>query len=329
MSASQRQMKKLYLCDLCALSAAGGEIEMPNTSDTYEDFKSGYVAILGAPNAGKSTLLNRLLGEKISITSQKPQTTRNRILGVLHRPGAQLVFIDTPGIFKAKDTLNLRIVDTALAAIDEADILLFVLDAAKPDPTSELFLADRLQKQDRPVIVALNKIDQVQKSDLLAVIQKWSTQYYFEVIVPISATEGTQMDQLITAMQNMLPTGPPYFPEDALTDLSERFIAAEMVRESIFRLTGEEIPYATAVTVDTFKEEKEGKLVRIEATIHLERGSQKGIIIGKDGSKLKRIGIESRKKIEKMLETKVFLKLFVRVQKNWRKDTRALRKFGY
>jgi GTP-binding protein Era len=302
---------------------------MPDTKDTYEDFKSGYVAILGAPNAGKSTLLNRLLGEKISITSKKPQTTRNRILGVLHRPDAQFVFIDTPGIFKAKDTLNLRIVDTALAAIDDADILLFVLDAAKPDPVSEAFLTDRLQKQDRPVIVALNKIDQIQKPDLLAVIQKWSTQYYYEVIVPISATEGTQIDQLITAMQNMLPSGPPYFPEDALTDLSERFIAAEMVRESIFRLTGEEIPYATAVTVDTFKEEKEGKLVRIEATIHLERGSQKGIIIGKDGSKLKRIGIESRKKIEKMLETQVFLKLFVRVQKNWRKDTRALRKFGY
>jgi GTP-binding protein Era len=302
---------------------------MPDTKDTYEDFRSGYVAILGAPNAGKSTLLNRLLGEKISITSKKPQTTRNRILGVLHRPDAQFVFIDTPGIFKAKDTLNLRIVDTALAAIDDADILLFVLDAAKPDPVSEAFLADRLQKQDRPVIVALNKIDQIQKPDLLAVIQKWSTPYYYEVIVPISATEGTQIDQLITAMQNMLPSGPPYFPEDALTDLSERFIAAEMVRESIFRLTGEEIPYATAVTVDTFKEEKEGKLVRIEATIHLERGSQKGIIIGKDGSKLKRIGIESRKKIEKMLETQVFLKLFVRVQKNWRKDTRALRKFGY
>ncbi len=302
---------------------------MPSVKDTYENFKSGYVAILGAPNAGKSTLLNRLLGEKISITSKKPQTTRNRILGVVHRPSAQMVFIDTPGIFKANDTLNLRIVDTALAAIDEADILLFVLDAAKPDPTSELFLADRLQKQERPVIVALNKIDQIQKTDLLAVIQKWSTEYYFEFIIPISATEGTQMEELMTAMQNMLPTGPPYFPEDALTDLSERFIAAEMIRETVFRLTGEEIPYATAVMVDTFKEEKEGKLVRIEATIHLERGSQKGIIIGKDGSKLKRIGIESRKKIEKMLETKVFLKLFVRVQKNWRKDTRALRKFGY
>ena len=245
------------------LPAAGGLIQSNNqmtaTSDTYENFRSGYVAIVGAPNAGKSTLLNRLLGEKISITSKKPQTTRNRILGVRHQPGAQIVFIDTPGIFKAKDTLNLRIVDTALAAIDEADLLLFVLDAASPDPTSEYFLAKRLQKQERPVIVALNKIDQIQKEDLLAEIQKWSTEYYFEVIVPVSATEGTQIEQLITVMENMLPSGPPYFPEDALTDLSERFIVAEMIRESIFRLTGEEIPYATAVTVDTFKEEKGGQ----------------------------------------------------------------------
>lgn len=302
---------------------------MSSGSDTYNNFKSGYIAIVGAPNAGKSTLLNRLLGEKISITSKKPQTTRNRILGVMHRPGAQMVFIDTPGIFKAKDTLNLRIVDTALSTIDEADVMLFVVDAANPDPTSEYFLAKQLQKQQRPVIVALNKIDRINKTELLAVIQKWSTEHYFEVIIPISATEGTQIKQLITVMENMLPSGPPYFPEDALTDLSERFIAAEMIRETIFRLTGEEIPYATAVTVDTFKEEKGGKLVKIEATIHLERGSQKGIIIGKEGSKLKRIGIESRKKIEQMLETKVFLKLFVRVQKNWRKDTRALRKFGY
>jgi GTP-binding protein Era len=161
------------------------------------------------------------------------------------------------------------------------------------------------------------------------VIEKWSTKYRFDVIVPISATEGTQIDSLIAAMQKLLPPGPPYFPEDALTDSSERFIAAEMIRESVFRLTGEEIPYATAVTVDSFKDEKNGSLIKIEATIHLERDSQKGIIIGKEGSKLKRIGTESRKKIEQMLDTKVFLKLFVRVQKNWRKDTRALRKFGY
>jgi len=302
---------------------------MSSTNEKYENFKSGYVAIVGAPNAGKSTLLNRMLGEKISITSKKPQTTRNRILGVVHRPESQIIFIDTPGIFKAKDTLNMRIVDTALSAIGDADIILFVLDVANPDPTSEYFLVKRLQSQNRPVLLALNKIDLIEKADLLATIKKWSTDFRFDVIVPVSATEGTQIDQLTEAMENFLPIGPPYFPEDALTDLPERFIAAEMIRESIFRLTGEEIPYATAVMVDSFKEEKNGKLVKIEATIHLERDSQKGIIIGKDGSKLKRIGTESRKKIEQMLDTKVFLKLFVRVQKNWRKDTRALRKFGY
>ena len=302
---------------------------MADNTDKYENFKSGYVAIVGAPNAGKSTLLNHMLGEKISITSKKPQTTRNRILGVVHRPDVQIVFIDTPGIFKAKDTLNLRIVDTALSAIGDADLILFVLDAAHPDLTSEYFLAKRLKNQNRPVILALNKIDLIEKTDLLALIKKWSTEYRYDVIVPISAAEGTQVEALIEAMQNFLPTGPPYFPEDALTDLPERFIAAEMIRESVFRLTGEEIPYATAVTVDSFKEEKNGELVKIEATIHLERDSQKGIIIGKEGSKLKRIGTESRKKIEHMLDTKVFLKLFVRVQKNWRRDTRALRKFGY
>ena len=288
------------------MQARAGELEMSNTNDKYENFKSGYVAIVGAPNAGKSTLLNRMLGEKISITSKKPQTTRNRILGVVHRPDVQMVFIDTPGIFKAKDTLNLRIVDTALSAIGDADIILLVLDAANPDPTSEYFLSKRLQNQERPVIVALNKIDRIEKTDLLTQIKKWSTEYRFDVIVPISATEGTQIGELIEAMENFLPQGPPYFPEDALTDLPERFIVAEMIRESVFRLTGEEIPYATAVTVDTFKEEKNGRLVKIEATIHLERGSQKGIIIGKEGSKLKRIGTESRKKIEHMLDTKVF-----------------------
>jgi GTP-binding protein Era len=302
---------------------------MTSATDKYDNFKSGYVAIVGAPNVGKSTLLNRMLGEKISITSKKPQTTRNRILGVMHRPGAQLVFVDTPGIFEAKDTLNLRIVDTALSALGDADVLLFVLDVASPDPTSEYFLVQRLQKLKPPVIVALNKIDLIEKSALLKVIEKWSTEYYFDVIVPISATEGIQIEALIGAMESFLPQGPPYFPEDAVTDLTERFIAAEMIRESVFRLTGEEIPYATAVTVDSFTEEKNGKLVKIEASIHIERASQKGIIIGKEGSKLKRIGTESRKKIEHMLETKVFLKLFVRVQKNWRKDTKALRKFGY
>ena len=302
---------------------------MSSSSGTYDNFKSGYIAIVGAPNAGKSTLLNRLLGEKISITSKKPQTTRNRILGVMHRPGAQMVFLDTPGIFKAKDTLNLRIVDTALSTIDEADVMLFVVDAAHPDPTSEYFLAKRLQKQQRPVIVALNKIDRINKTDLLAVIQKWSTEHYFEVIIPISATEGTQIKQLITVMENMLPGGPPYFPEDTLTDVPERFIVAELIREQVFRLTGEEIPYATAVTVESFKEDKNGRLIKIDANIHLERDSQKGIIIGKNGSKLKQIGTRSREQIQRLLGTKVYLKLFVKIQKNWRKDTKAIRRFGY
>ncbi|MCK4986182.1 MAG: GTPase Era [Desulfobacterales bacterium] len=302
---------------------------MTDTADKYDNFKSGYVAIVGAPNAGKSTLLNRLLGEKISITSKKPQTTRNRILGVLHRPGAQLIFYDTPGMFEAKDKLNIRIVDEALSAVGDADLILAVVDVSHPDPNAERFLVKRLQGQSRPVILALNKIDLVDKSSLLELIEKWSQLHPFEAVVPICARDGTQVDDLIRDMQSILPKGPPYFPEDTLTDVPERFIVAELIREQVFRLTGEEIPYASAVTVESFKEEKGGKLVKIEANIHLERDSQKGIVIGKSGSKLKQIGTRSREQIERLLGTKVFLKLFVRVQKKWRKDTKAIRRFGY
>jgi len=297
--------------------------------DQYENFKSGYVAIAGTPNAGKSTLLNRMLGQKISITSKKPQTTRNRILGVLHRPGVQIVFFDTPGVFEAKDTLNVRIVDAALAAVGDADLILVVIDVAQSNPNAERFLVKQLRSQTRPVVLALNKIDLVDKSILLQAIDKWSKTFPFEELVPISAKEGIQIDELISAMARILPQGPPFFPEDMLTDVTERFIAAELIREQVFRLTGEEIPYATAVTADTFEEKNEGQLVRIEATIHLERDSQKGIVIGKNGSKLKQIGTRSREEIEKMLGCKVYLKLFVRVQKNWRKDTKAIRRFGY
>ena len=302
---------------------------MTNIEDQFSDFKSGFVSIVGAPNAGKSTLLNRILGEKISITSKKPQTTRNRILGVLHRPNAQMVFLDTPGVFEAKDNLNIRIVDAALAALGDSDMILGVIDVAHPEPNAERFLIKRLEKQTRPIVLALNKIDLIKKSALLEIIEKWSKVHTFESVVPISAKNGIQIDELVAAMENILPNGPPYFPPDTLTDLPERFIAAEMIREQVFRLTGEEIPYATAVTIDTFKEKNKGKLVRIEATIHLERASQKGIIIGKNGAKLKQIGTRSREQIESLLATKVYLKLFVRVQKNWRKDTKAIRRFGY
>jgi GTP-binding protein Era len=295
----------------------------------YENFKSGFVAIAGTPNAGKSTLLNRMLGEKISITSKKPQTTRNRILGVLHREGLQIVFFDTPGLFKARDKLNVRIVDTALSAVGDADLILVVIDAAHPDPNSERYLVKQLQRLTRPVVLALNKIDLVEKSNLLEIIDKWSKMYRFKEVLPISAAKGIQIDELISAMAALVPCGPTYFPEDTLTDATQRFIAAELIREQVFRLIGEEIPYATAVTVERFKETDDGRLVNIKATIHLERDSQKGIVIGKNGSKLKQIGTRSREQIEYMLGCKVYLKLFVRVQKNWRKDARALRRFGY
>jgi GTP-binding protein Era len=303
--------------------------DIPDTNDQYKNFKSGYVAIAGPPNAGKSTLLNRMLGEKISITSKKPQTTRNRILGVLHRPELQIVFFDTPGVFEAKDKLNVRIVDAALSAVGDADLILVVIDVSHSEPNAERFLLKRLRSQTRPVILAPNKIDLIDKSHVLKIVDKWSKAYEFEEIVPISASDGIQIDELISAMAGILPPGPPYFPEDTLTDVTERFIAAELIREQVFRLTGEEIPYATAVTIDTFREKKEGRLVNIEATIHLERDSQKGMVIGKNGSKLKQIGTRSREQIEQMMGCKIYLKLFVRVQKNWRKDTRAIRRFGY
>lgn len=291
-------------------------------------FKSGFVAIIGAPNAGKSTLLNQMLGQKISITSNRPQTTRNRILGIVQRPVCQIILLDTPGIHKAKHMLNIRIVEAALATIADVDLILIVADTAFPNQEAEQILIKSLQNHTKPLMLALNKIDLIKNIDLLGHIEKWSKACNFESIIPISAKNGSQVEDLLAAMEKYLPVGPPLYPKDSLTDLPERFIVAEMIREKVFRLTGQEIPYAVAVTIDSFKENK-GGLVSIYASIHVERDSQKGIIIGKKGSKLKQIGEAARKDIERMLGTRVFLKLFVRVQKNWSKDTRALRNFGY
>ena len=270
-----------------------------------------------------------MIGEKISITSKKPQTTRNRILGVVHRPGSQLIFIDTPGIHKANRPLNVRIVDAAFSALQNVDIILIMVDVVKPDLESESFILKRLEKIEQPVILLLNKIDLAKKSELLPLIDKWSNAYPFEAVIPVSAILGDPIDDLISVMEALLPKGPPYYPENTFTDMPERFISAEMIREKVFRLTGQEIPYSTAVTVTSFSEEKKGAMIKIDATIHVERASQKGMIIGKNGKMLKLIGMESRKEIERMLGAKVYLKLFVRVQKNWSKDTKALRKFGY
>jgi GTPase len=301
---------------------------MLSNNKNIKKCKAGFVAIVGAPNVGKSTLLNQMLGEKISITSRKPQTTRNRIVGILHRPNSQLIFIDTPGIHRARQTLNIRIVDAALSALGDVDVVLIIIDVEKPDSESEALLVKKLKKQKRPVVLALNKIDLIEKPELLSIIDNWSKSYTFEAIIPISAILGHQIDDLLDAMETLLPESPPLYPDHALTDMPERFIAAEMIREKVFRLTGQEIPYSTAVTVESFSEERKS-LVKIQATIHVERTSQKGMIIGKNGSRLKMIGTEARKEIERMVGTKVYLKLFVRVHKNWSKDTKALRRFGY
>lgn len=293
------------------------------------DFKSGFIGIVGAPNVGKSTLLNRLLGGKISITSKKPQTTRNRILGIVQRPASQIIFLDTPGIFSTSNRFNIRLVETAFAVLGDVDIALLMIDASKPDPGSEQLVVKKLRNQKKPVILAFNKIDIVERSTLLSKIDSWAKQFSFEAIIPISAKQGTQMEELLRAMEAALPKGPQYFPKDLITDMPEKFIAAEMVREKVFRLTGQEIPYATAVTIDSFSEVKKRSLVKIYASIHVERDSQKGIIIGKKGIKLKEIGEAARIEIERMMGCRVFLKLFVRVQKNWSKDMKALRRFGY
>jgi len=292
-------------------------------------YKSGFIAILGAPNVGKSTLLNKILGQKISIISKKPQTTRNRVSGILHRPNGQMIFLDTPGIHTSERLLNKRMVEIAFSAVSDVDILLVVVDATYQDRSSEELLKDQIQQQKSPVILAINKIDCLAKEKLLPIMQKYTKWDIFDSIIPISAKTGEQLDLLIQEMENKLSEGPPYYPDDHITDLPERFIAAEIIREKIFQFTSKEIPYAVAVTVEQFKESNNQKLVNVLADIHVERDSQKGIIIGKKGAMLKRIGSMARVEIERMTGIKVMLKLFVKVQKNWASDNRALDRFGY
>jgi GTP-binding protein Era len=297
--------------------------------NTKTPFKSGFVAIIGAPNVGKSTLLNQLLGQKIAITSEKPQTTRHRILGVAHLPGAQLIFLDTPGIHRAKGPLNVRMVEVALKVLGDVDLVLFMTDAASPDDVSDEIILESLKKKNLPSILAINKVDLVNKEELLPLMEQWDEAHAFHAIVPISALQRIQVDELAAEMVALLPEGPQYYPEESVTDMPERFIAAEMIREKVFRLMSQEIPYGVAVTVETFKERPEKNLIDIQATIHVERESQKPIIIGKGGKMLKQVGEQAREEIERMVGCRVFLKLWVRVQKKWTKDEKAIRRFGY
>ncbi len=292
-------------------------------------FRSGFVSIIGRPNVGKSTLLNRILGEKIVITSDKPQTTRNRIQGIHNVPDAQIVFIDTPGIHQARSRLNKYMVDVAVSSIREVDLILFLVEANQKPGEQEQEIIDVLAGATAPVFLVINKVDLTEKGAVLERIAAYNNLFPFREIVPVSAGTGDGVEYLVELVRKALPEGPVYFPDDILTDVPERFIAAEIIREKVFRLTRDEIPYATAVEVDSFKEREDGGLVSIAATITVERDSQKGIVIGKKGAMLKKIGSASRVEIEKLLNTKVFLELFVRVRKDWSEDERMLKELGY
>ena len=299
---------------------------MMNQSKQAE-VRSGFVGIIGAPNAGKSTLLNQILGQKLSITSSKPQTTRDRILGIHNTPTAQMIFVDTPGIHKSTHLLNRRIVETALAALEDVELIVFVVDVSRRNRSDETMILSEMKKSRAPVIMALNKIDLVKKAAVYAAVEEFQGAFDFKAVVPISAEKNIQVDRFLETVEQMLPSGPRLFPEETFTDVSEKFMVREIVREKVFRLTGMEIPYSSAVTVDEFKVEK--RLILIHASIHVARQSQKGIIIGKKGSMLKRIGTSARVDIEQMTGRKILLKLFVKVSKDWNSNGRMLDEFGY
>jgi GTPase len=303
-----------------------------NPSDT--PVKSGMVAIVGPPNAGKSTLMNALLGQKISIVTPKPQTTRNRILGVVNDEAYQIVLIDTPGLHKADQPLNREMVRVALASMTAVDAVLFLLDASVTVPEKlkeekEKELSEYMGQIQAPTILILNKIDLLGKEKLLPLIRMYAEIYPFKAILPMSALHADGTDRLITEILDVLPVGPRYYSEDIPTDATERFLTSEIIREKIFLHIGQEIPYSSAVLIESFKEDSEKQMVTIHAAIVVERTSQKGIVIGKDGRALKSIGTAARKDIEKMLEQKVMLKLWVKVKKNWSQDKRFLKELGY
>jgi GTPase len=303
---------------------------MTTAKTNLKPFKSGYVAIVGAPNVGKSTLLNTLLKQKISITAPKPQTTRNRILGIITASDHQIILVDTPGIHKVQDEFNRGLVDTALSTLNEADAVCFMIEPDRAGRQTEEFILENLRGISTPSILAINKVDAVKdKERLLPLIASYRERMDFRAVVPISALTGDGVAELLAEIVSLLPEGPQFYPEEYVTDQPERFFVAELVREKIFHLTHEEIPYAVAVSIDKFTEIPERNRVEVDATINVERDSQKAIIIGKRGQMLKEIGTQARKEIETFLGCHVYLNLFVRVQKNWRKDPRALLEFGY
>ena len=293
-----------------------------------KDFKSGYVAIAGKPNVGKSTLINDYMECKLSIVTPKPQTTRKKIMGVLTKDNYQIVFFDTPGIMEPKYELQKYMVNEAYAAIEDADVVLMMAEPFEPASEQDKEIFNKLFKLNIPIILAINKIDLVEKDSLIPVIAAYGNQFKFAEIVPISALKGTNLDLLQSLIVKYLPEGDPFYPEDYITDYNERFLAAEVIREKVFEYYGEEIPYSATIEIEEFKEREKGKNF-IRAIIYVERDSQKGIIIGENGKAIKHVGVLAREEIEKQLDRKVYLELWVKVMEKWRKDKSKLRRLGY
>ena len=293
--------------------------------------KFGTVAIIGRSNVGKSTLLNRLLGEKISIVSSKPQTTRTRVMGIVHAEGAQIAFLDTPGLHKPDHLLNRRMVRAAVETLEDADVLYMLMEAtSRPGPgdlSAIKYMKEALAKQPRPVILVMTKIDLVNKQKMLPVLDQYAQLFAWTEVVPVSAQVNDNVERLLAVTVPYLPSGEGLYGEDVVTDQTMRTLAAEMIREKIIQATEDEVPYATAVEIDEFVEE--GRLAKIRASIMVERETQKGILIGKQGERLKSIGTQARLDMEKIFGMKVFLELWVKVRKDWREDEQALVQLGY
>lgn len=292
-------------------------------------FHSGFVSLIGRPNVGKSTLMNLLIGEKISIISSKPQTTRNKIQTILTTDNMQVIFVDTPGIHKSTSKLGDYMVKSAETALNDMDIVLYLIEPYEKIKESDLSIIERLQKVHTPVFLVINKIDTIDKPELLKVIENYSKKYNFAEIIPLSALKGKNHEILLEAIEKYLPEGPKYFPEDMITDQPEKQIVSEIIREKALYLLQDEIPHGIAVEITSMKQRKDKEIMDIEATIYCERDSHKGIIIGKQGSMLKKIGSNARRDIQRFLGTQINLQIWIKVKKDWRDSDFLLKNFGY
>ncbi|OCA92519.1 GTPase Era [Pseudobacillus wudalianchiensis] len=300
-----------------------------NRQDTNSTYKSGFISIIGRPNVGKSTFLNRVIGQKIAIMSDKPQTTRNKVQGVYTKEDAQMIFIDTPGIHKPKHKLGDFMMKVAVNTLKEVDLVLFMVNAEEGYGRGDEFIIEKLKGIPTPVFLVVNKIDQIHPDQLLKLIDQYKSLYPFAEIIPISALEGNNVERLLAQIEEKLPEGPQYYPADQVTDHPERFIISELIREKVLHLTREEVPHSIAVVIDKIERRGDKEIINVMATIVVERDSQKGIVIGKRGALLKEIGQRARQDIEHLLGSQVFLELWVKVQKDWRNKASNLRDFGF